>query len=409
MSIGVGPRRLASWIESFSVYADNLYAPEIFRCWAAISIISGAMERKVWAYTRGSNLYPNTYILLVGPPGVGKGLLLSEVNRFWYSLTDFFIAPVSVTKSSLIDALDDAKRKILRPTENPPYIEFNSLQAAIPEFSDFAPMYDPALMSILQSLYDCNDFPFTERRRSKDINIRIGAPQLSLIGGTTPSYLNTFMPDGAWDQGFISRTIMAFSGETMPVQLFAPTGERDSLREDLKHDLKIIHNLYGRVDWTQEAATAIQTWVDNGEIPLPDHRRLLHYNTRRKAHLIKLCMVASVARGNDLTITVEDFQSALNWLVEVEFHMSDIFKAMASGGDSQAIEDTWHYVWRIWTKEQKPILESRISAFLIERVPSYAVKTIIELMIRSNMLRVEAYGALGKTVYVPIPKSLHGG
>lgn len=410
---GVGSRRLKGWIESFIAYADQLYAPLIFRKWAAISIISGALERKVWAFTRGSNLYPNTYILLVGPPGVGKGLLLGEVNRFWYYLqadnpAEFFIAPVSVTKSSLVDALAEATRKILRPTEIPAFVEFNSLQAAIPEFSDFAPMYDPALMSILQSLYDCNDFPFTERRRTKDLNIKVAAPQLSIIGGTTPSYLNTFMPDGAWDQGFISRTIMAFSGEILPVQLFAPQVNREELREDLKQDLRIIHQLFGRVDWTLEAATAIQTWVNNGEGPLPEHRRLLHYNTRRKAHLIKLCIIATASRGNDLTVTLEDFQTGLDWLIEVEFHMTDIFKAMASGGDSQAIEDTWHYVWRLYTKEQKPILESRIVAFLAERVPAYAVKTIMELMIRANMLVIDSLGGFGKTMYKPVPKQLHG-
>lgn len=404
---GSGPRRLTSWIESFRDYTADLYTPLIFRRWAGISILAGAMERKVWAFTRGSRLYPNLYVLLVGPPGVGKGLIIAEVNKFWFSLTDFFIAPVSVTKSSLLDSLFEAKRKIVRPTDDPPYVEFHSLQASIPEFSDFAPMYDPSLMSILQSLYDSNEFPFTERRRTKDLNLKIPNPQLSIIAGTTPSYLNTFMPDGAWDQGFISRTIMAFSGETTIIDIFKKSEDEIKIQEDLKHDLKLIHSLYGQVEWTREAAGSIQDWVNTGELPMPEHRRLMSYNTRRKAHVIKLCMVASVSRSNDLIITLEDYQQALNWLVEAEFHMSDIFKSMASGGDSQAIEDTWHYVWRLWTTEQKPIMEYRIIAFIQQRVPAYAVKNIIELMVRSNMLEIVHYGSSGKSMYKPVPKNLH--
>jgi hypothetical protein len=393
-----------NWIEGFKEYTEVLYAPSLFRKWAAIGTIAGAIERKVWTVTRGDKLYPNTYILLVGPAGVGKGLLLKEINRFWRELPDLYIAPVSVTKSSLIDALNSANRKILRPTEEPPYIEFHALAAAIPEFSDFASMYDPSFMSILQSLWDC--VPYEERKRTKDIHIKLEDPVFSLIAGTTPAYLNTFMPEGAWDQGFASRTFMIFSGETLPVKLFdRPTGQ-EALFNKLTEDLKRIFSLYGQCGWTKEAAETIQNWVNSGEHPLPEHRRLLSYTARRKAHLIKLCIVASVARCDELLITLEDFQTALDWMLEAETFMPEIFKAMASGGDSQVLEDTWHYVWRLFTKDQKPIPESRIINFIADRAPAYNVNNIFDLMIRTGMIQVHEVMSYGKTTYKPTPKTL---
>ena len=401
---GTGTRRLPNWVEGFEEYTEPLYAPALFRKWAAISTISGVLERKVWTRTRGKILYPNQYILLVGPPGAGKGLVLSEIIEMWLAVPEFFLAPVSVTKSSLVDSIHESKRRIVRPTENPPYIEYHALSAAIPEFSDFASMYDPSLMSILQSLWDCGYFE--ERRRTKDIHLKIVDPVFNFIAGTTPSYLNTFMPEGAWDQGFAARIMLIFSAENISVQLFREVEQREALGDKLKDDLKEISTLYGQAVWTVESAKAIQAWVDGGELPLLEHRRLLSYTGRRKAHLIKLCMVASVARANDLTITLEDYQTAINWMVEAEALMPEIFKAMASGGDSIAIEDTWHFVWRIWTDENKPVTEGRIMSFLSERIPAYNVKNVLELMVRSNLLQIHAVEGYGKTTYKPVPKNL---
>lgn len=403
--VGPGPRRLTSWTDSFEVYTEKLFAPLIFRKWAAISIIAGALERKVWTVTNRGALYPNHYVLLVGPPGVGKGLLMAEVNRMWDSLQTLFKAPINVTKSSLVDALSEAKRSIVFPN----YVEFHSLQAAVPEFSDFAPIYDPPFMSILQSLYDCTESPYTERKRTKDLKLSITAPQFNLVAGTTPSYLNGFMPDGAWDQGFASRTIMAFSGEVIPVVLFDRVNDDAKILEDLKADLKSIHALYGAMIWEPDAKKAMQGWITAGMEPIPDHRRLMHYNSRRPAHMVKLCMIASAQRGNDLAIKVEDFSRALDWIIEVESLMPDIFKSMASGGNSAVIEDTWHYIWQIYAKEKRPILESRIIGFVQDRAPIHAVKQIVEMMQRSNMIVAKEYSGYGKSTYEPVPKHLHKG
>lgn len=405
-----GKRRLTSWIDSFCEYSAGLYVPSIFSKWAGISIVSGALERKVWTFTRGGNLYPNLYILLVGPPGSGKSHIIREVNRFWYTLVpDFHIAPISVTKSSLLDSLNEANRKIVRPTENPPYIEFKSLQAAVTEFSDFAPMYDPTFMSLLQTLYDCEEFPFTERRRTKDLNIKISNPQLGMIGGTTPSYLNTWMPEGAWDQGFISRTILIYSGETAIINLFEAEARPKGLMDDLKADLKLIHSLYGKIEWSKEGAEMVQAWVNGLEQPIPEHRKLMHYSTRRKAHIIKLCIIASVSRRSDLIIMPEDVRLAFDWLFEAEHFMPDIFKAMASGGDADVLHDTWQYVWSDYAVKKKPMSESRICSFIAERVPSHSVDTILKLMIRMNMIKQDSVGnTSGQNTYSPVPKQMQG-
>jgi hypothetical protein len=136
---------------------------------------------------------------------------------------------------------------------------------------------------------------------------------LSIIGGTTPSYLNSFLPEGAWDQGFTSRTIFVYSGEPVFTEIFGDEEGFARLESEylaLLADLKRISGLYGKLSWEPDAAAAISEWNRRGLAPVPEHNKLTHYNTRRLAHVIKLCMVACVSRTNDLRITAHDYQTA---------------------------------------------------------------------------------------------------
>ena len=197
----VPTRKLGDWVDAFLEYSEILSSPGLFRKWAAISTLAGALERKVWVRTLGSNLYPNLYTILIGPPGVGKTMVLDEVGQMWSGLEEHHVAPSSVSAASLIDALKDAERKILRPGEDPNFVQFNSLLIASNELGVFMPAYDPDFMSRLTDLYD--NKRYSERRRTRDLKLTIDHPQVNLLAATTPSSMNGMLPEGAWDQVFV--------------------------------------------------------------------------------------------------------------------------------------------------------------------------------------------------------------
>ena len=344
------------------------------------------------------------YVVVVGDPGVGKTISLKTTEDLWRGLTDQFCAPTSLTKASLIDALNDAKRRIVRPGLNPPYVEFNSLKVLAGEFGVLLPMYDSDFMNALTAIYDGH--PYAERRRTKDLKLSIDAPQLNLLGATTPSYLNGFMPEGAWDQGFISRTLLVYSGQKVIGDLFAEKDSDADLFKALSHDLKWIGNLFGKLSFDEDAARAISAWHKAGGPPVPDHPKLQHYVTRRTAHLLKLCMVACVADSDDYAIRLEHYRTALDWLMEAEGVMPDIFRAMSGGGDSKAMEEAYHFMYHIWMKEKKPIAEHRLYHFLREKVPSHAVEKVIQIMVRSNLLKQDV--SSGVPCYVPAARNPSG-
>lgn len=408
--MAAGIRRLGSWIEAYLEYTDILPSPMLFRKWAAISTVAAAMERKIWVRTMGSDLYPGLYVILVGPPGTGKGVALHPGEVFLRAVPDLHVGPSDVSAASLIDTLNESVRRIVL-LGNPPYVEFNSVAVISRELGVLIPAWENTLMNNLTDIYD--GFVVDQKRRGRDLRIKILHPQINLLGACTPAYLNETMPPGAWDQGFISRTLLIYSGDKSPRDPFAEDESSaflGRLHGDLQHDLKTIALEYGRMSFTTPAASAIKAWIKAGCPPEPSHQRLQFYNSRRVAHLLKLCMVASISRSSDKIITIENYSEALNWLVEAESAMPDIFKSMMTGGDSTAMEETWNYVWTLFGKEHNPIAEHRIVHFLRERVPAHAVMKVLEVMVKSRMFEIVATDK-GFVGYKPASKQsrLEGG
>lgn len=404
---GKPARSFPCWIDAFCDYTEKLPVSPLFRRWAGISAIAGALERKVWLSPFGDPLYPNFYIILVAPAGVGKTVISNVVSRMWRELPDHHVAPTNVSRATLIDALNDAKRRIVRLGEEPPYIEFNSMSVAANELGVFIPQWDMDFINHLTDLWD--GFTYQERKRTGSISLKIDRPFLNMLGSTTPSWLITTMPPGAWEQGFCSRTLFIYSGERIIKDLeglaldFNRNGD-DGIFTTLVKDLKAIGELYGAVTFEQAAADAVRAWHLAGGPPSPEHPKLESYLTRRTVHLLKLCMIICVSKTDKLLITLDHYQEALGLLLQFEFALPDVFRAIIAGSDSAAMNELHYQMIQTYAKTQEPIAESFLVNFLRDRVPSNAVLRVIELAVKSGTIKHAPAGAF--SAYIPCGKGL---
>ena len=371
---GSGKRACESWIDAFVSHTDNLESAPLFRKWAAITTISATLEQKVWV-TTGSPLYPNLYVFLVGPAGIGKSRVISASTGFISELPELHLGPTSPTMASLVDHLVEAKRTIINLPD--PAYEYNSMYLVADELSAFMHEFDPGLVGGLTTFFDV--VPYSQSRRTKDVRIKMQRPQLNILSGATPSNLMKLIPDYAWEQGFTSRFIMVYADEKPTIDVFNTPNKPKP--EEMIHDLKLISTLQGQMGWTDDFAKAMHQWKLLGFIPSPQHPKLQSYCARRFSHLIKLSMVACVDRGNELVLRVEDFNRAMGWLLEAEATMPEIFRVGLTSSDAKVMEEIAHFVRR-----RGETSEHLIVGFARERVPAYAVKSVIDVMVNSGMI-----------------------
>lgn len=330
------------------------------------------LEQKVWIKT-SRPLFPNLYVIILGHPGVGKTRTIREARSYVINLPDFHLAPVSLTFASLVDSLVLAKRFMQRLPEPP--LEYNSMYIAADELGAFVHKYDDEMIAGLSAFYDPD--PYTQARRMfKGDNIKIKSPQVNLIAGSTPSNLMKFMPEGAWEQGFTSRMIMVFSDERIVGDDFAPKTHNHST--ELEHDLRLINGLSGEFEVTEDYRDAVNNWRALGELPVPSHPKLIHYVTRRRAHLYKLSMISAIDRGDALVLVKEDFNRAMGWLLEAETAMTEVFKAGSGSADGQAIEEILYFIQTL--DRGKGVPKHKIVNFAKDKIPLHSIMRIVEIL-----------------------------
>jgi hypothetical protein len=391
------------WIELFLDWTEGIPSPRIFRQWAAICTLAGALERRVHIVSAGKTLFPNMYVLLVGTPGVGKTQVIEHVNDLWHVFTELHVAPHDVTKAALIDCLAQASsRRVLGESE---LLEYNSLLVAADEFGVLVPSHDLEFLSTLNRIFD-NPPQHRQNRRGLQQQVDITNPQLNIVGGVQPAYLANLLPEEAWSMGFMSRVIMVFSGEKVKFKLNLRSDAKlrgnAAVRDVLISKTQKILGLFGRLDWTEEAENAVEKWNEGGLEPVPEHSKMEHYNQRRLLHVLKLCIISAVSRSS-FVIDALDFNRARDWLFEVEQFMPDVFREMVQRSDRQVIDELHWYAWKLWVKDKQPIHEARLFEFLRIRAPSDKIPRILDIAVRAGM-----FENLGLNFYKPKPKHEHG-
>ncbi len=354
------------------------------------------MERKLWTVSRGEPIYPNLFTVIVGPPGVGKTVAISLVEDLWRDLKIVHVAKSQLTRASMMDQLAKAERKGVHEHNHEAY-SFHSLLVVSKDLQTLLPKYEADFMGVLQELYDCKNI--SEQKRTREIEHDIPHPHLVILGATTTSYLTGLFAEEAWEQGLAARVIFVYSDEILYGDIFT---EHESMATDLLHDLSIINNLSGPMTWEDDVKKAYTAWYKGGMPPRPNHPKLIHYNTRRNIQVMKLAMIASVAETNDRIVRMHHYIQALNWLLEVEHSIPEIFKN-ASGGDHKCMEECWHMALRTFLDGNKrPLMKSLIKGFLSRRTSIMNVDRLYAAMVEQNMIKevVEKDG----TRVVPQPR-----
>lgn len=392
------------FVDSFVSLTDERPSPEIFRKWAAITTLSGALEKRVWTNTKAGPQYANLYTMLVAPPGIGKSQAINPAEGLLKATKKFQIAPNSVTAASYIDALQRAHRTVLKPN-NTGMLDYHHIFVFAAELGVFINAHDLNFLSIINELFDHKASYREERRHSLKDPIDIPNPMTTLLVGSQPGFLATLLPEAAWTMGWTSRLLMVYSSSMPDVPLFGEYKNMDVEQKKLVAKLDDCADYYGEMKWDAKAINEMESWRKNKWGPVPDHPKLANYIPRRGTiFAVKLAMVAAMSRGEELAIRLQDVERARGWLLEIEALMPQIFRDMIMRSDDQVIEETFQYLFSVYVKHRAAIPAATILRFLSQRTPAEKAEKIMSLMEKAGILQRQA----GSDTYIPLARELHG-
>lgn len=308
-------RELPDWIDSYMKLVDNTEPSYLYKKWCAVSAIASALQRKcylVW----DSPTYPNFYVVLVGPSGARKGTAMAPIYEIITRVTDIKFAQDSGSSRALVSSMEESSEQIAGSDNT--VSQHCSLTIFSPELAVFLSEGD-VLFQRLTDLFDCR--PVWRHRTEHMGSNYIENVWLNLIGAITPSLLQDVLVQKAVGGGLASRMIFvhAFGKEKTvpyPFQYFNP-----DLLEKLVNDLSLIRTLYGQFKVTEEVLKFWGEWYPESEERPPANLvnpNFEGYLQRRPKHLLKLAMIMSASRTNDMVITLDDVKSALTLLTETE-------------------------------------------------------------------------------------------
>lgn len=386
------PRLLNDWLEAYLEFAENTEPPISYHTWVGISVLASALQRKVhmlWGHTK---IYPNQYIILVGPSGTARKGDAITLGRPLMEHVNIKIASQRITPEALISVMSESITSFI--DDNKDLIFQAPISIIANELSVFVGQKNLKLLADLTDLYDSHKTWEYETKHGyqtkKGIKTKdtISGVCVNILGGTAPDWIPTILPQEAIGGGWTSRVIFVVEpgkGQVIANPNLKPPN--NVLYDKLKKDLEQIHLLIGEYHFTNDALDSYVDWYEdqeeklkNGIFPIQDSR-FGGYIARRATHVKKVAMCLSASRDNEIEINLKDFERARDLLEKTEKKMTKAFKGMGKSNISELTDKVLSIIMakgKIKRSEVLRFLYGDIDIWTLEQVEAvlYGMKVI---------------------------------
>lgn len=391
-------RRLKDWIASYAEFTKDTEPPKSYHTWVAISTIAAALQRRVYISRGHETIYPNQYIILVGPSGTARKGTAINIGKKLMQQVSIQLAAQRVTIEALIKAIEAGSSPFTDSTTGRWQLQC-ALTCISGELSTFLGQKNIDLLAMLTDWYDSLDEWRYETKWSGIF--KINNMCFNLLGGTAPDWLPSILPLEAVGGGFTSRCIFVVEFDKLKTVADEPP-VNEKLQDDLINDLESMMNMSGEMIWAgHEVANAFSDWYVREDKKLRAGTQYLidprfgGYNSRRATHLKKVCIALSASRGDDLIITMGDLKRGIKLLQITERKMSRVFTGLGKARFSEATEKILHVLMR-----EHEVSRSELLRRYYRDIDTYTLDAVEEVLKQMKVMKVRPSQGLGDTIYI---------
>lgn len=371
-------------------------APNKFLIWSAFSVLGAALKNRVFIKNGLYTLYPNQYIILVSPPGIGKG---TAINFAWGIVRDTAPNYLANMVSDRVTAPRILERIATGWNTAPTIV---NQQLIVGAMDHTCTIYSTELgvlvgasdwmLEFLCESWDRNTYDYDTKNKGSAF---ISDMCTSLVGGTVPDYLKSIDRNGdiTIKGGFTSRCLFIFDDKPSKFLVNPPALDSDpasvALKKALKNDLEhIARTCVGEYFYDTAAQLRFERYIraissntDN------DSEAIQNFKARIKAHVLKLAMILCASRKDDLVIEEMDMMNAITF---VNTSLKDIEKVFRGAGESELAPATarvQQYIEKTGMATEKELMKHLYRHMTIE-----TLKRILYVLEQVGYLEVVTQG-----------------
>lgn len=315
-----------SYLSNYMLWNTGTEVPETYYFWSGISSLAALVNGQVWIKMGRYQIFPNMYIVLIGPPGNGKTSALRRAEKLTRTFKDISLSAQSETAEGLVRFMRDSCVKTI-PLEKET-VPFTPVTCYLSELSNFFGRDPGGMIDLLTGIWDCGGENYHRRTKGQGEDV-LPRPNLNLLGCTTQDWITTYLKSDIIGGGFTRRVVFVnemMTDDALRVSWPDDTHETLIARQNCVSYGTILREIRGEMQYGVGARAWWDTWYNTRSIPRePDIRG---YHKSKPTLLLKVAVLIALSKTPERKVDVEDLEIALALLDKTETHLLKVFQGI---------------------------------------------------------------------------------
>lgn len=399
-------RQLVNWITDYTAAIDSMTeSPIDYHLWSAISIIGAVLKDNVWIDMGTYKIYPNQYVVLVGPPGIGKSNAIHAANEFVRNppnkvpLAHYVMD--AVTTAKLIEILSKGFPRI---SFNNGHMLSTTEAACIMQISELPVLLDTnngGMANFLCEAWSRNEYHYSTKSGGAQV---INDLCLSIIAACVPDFVKEInrAKGTTISNGLTSRIIFVYGNAKSKSLPFPPKKSTMKILTDLSVDLEIISKLHGEFVFDAQAKQLYEDKYKLIKIEDGDSEVVINFKARQPSHIMKTAMIMSAAASDSMIIDGVIMTAAIATIDHVVDTLDVVFRGVGDSTLASAQSRILQYLERKGIASRSEILRDNF-----RHVTAEDLDRILAIFVSCNFIYEFSQGSKRLFKYIakgtPVP------
>ncbi len=315
-----------SFMRNYMTWTEGTEVPENYLFWSGISSVSAALSCRVWTRMGRFTIYPNLYIIFLGPPGNGKTVAKDHALKVVREIGGIKMSAEAQTKEALCRYMQEECIQTYQHNGNA--VACTPISIYLSEFSHFLGANSSHMLDFLTTVWDRTGDVYDSRTKNKGDDI-LPSPYVNMLACTTPDWIRLYLKSDIITGGFSRRAIFVNEPANDDVRRHPRpewTAEQIQAKKNCIEYGRVLTGVIGELIWTKEATEFWDSWYSGRVIPKdPDIRG---YHKSKPALVLKVATIIALSERPELTLDKVHMEMALAILDSTEKTLSRVFQGI---------------------------------------------------------------------------------